>query len=213
MYSITIVDRATPAVLEFARRLNAKALQEAIGGGVGRLIIANFRALDSERANEMGGKRTHFYADAARGTDWTADAAGATVTIRKTGIAQRLFGGTILPLKGNWLTIPARREAYGKKAREFDNLVPIFGKALGAGAGALVARESSNISITKDRRRGMGGKLRVRKTGDEGGGVYFWLVKSVTQRPDPTVLPTDRDMLTAAIAAGDDYLRRSAART
>ena len=35
MYSLTIIDRATPAVLAFEKRLNAKALQDAVGGRPG----------------------------------------------------------------------------------------------------------------------------------------------------------------------------------
>jgi len=41
------------------------------------------------------------------------------VGVNQVGVRQRYFGGPILPVKAQMLTIPACPEAYGKTAGEF----------------------------------------------------------------------------------------------
>jgi hypothetical protein len=206
MYGLTISDRATPAVDQLSDLVQGPRIANRYTGAVARLIVANFRMLDTERANSMGGKRTHFYANAAKGTNWRNDDSTGTITIHAAGIAQRLFGGTIKPVKGKFLAIPARAEAYGKSPREFDDLEPHFGEH----GGALVQRQSQRLSFVKENRRyerGGRGFTRAKAGATEGGGVFFWLVKSVTQLPDFTVLPTPEDMHTAGKLAVADLIR------
>ncbi len=204
MYGLTIVDRASPAVEQLAALVRGSQIANRYIGAVAVLIRKNFKALDDERANTMGGKRTHFYAEASKGTTWEAEASGGTISVHATGIAQRLFGGTIKPVKGKWLAIPARAEAYGHSPRDFDDLEP----RIGANAGALVQRVSQSFSMVKDQRKGNKGGQRSKPGAEQGGGVLFWLVKSVTQDPDETVLPDPDDMHLAGRLAVDDLIRR-----
>ncbi len=204
MYGITIVDRGSPAVDRLSALVRGPQLANRYVGAVARLVTANFRALDGERANQMGGKRTHFYAEAAKGTTWKADAEGGTVTVHSTGIAQRLFGGTIVPVNRKFLAIPARAEAYGHSPRDFNDLEPHFGEH----GGALVQRIQGMKSVADTRKGRKGQRRDVADHTREQGLVFFWLVKSVTQQPDETVLPPMDDMHLAGRLAVEDLIRK-----
>jgi hypothetical protein len=110
------------------------------------LVQDHLGALDANRANQLGGKRTHFYAAAARGVSYATGSEGVDISIHQTGIAQRYFGGTIKPVNSKYLTIPADPESYGHRAGEFNNLMLLWGKN---GPYALAERESQDISIRK----------------------------------------------------------------
>src|ERR1051325_2278887 len=94
--------------------------------------------LDNERANQMGRRRSHFYGRHAAETrpDWSesesnvvignADFGGDT---GRNALAAHLFGATIYPRKAKALTIPARSESYGMRAREFEGLRLVWPEA------------------------------------------------------------------------------------
>lgn len=182
-----LIEQATP---ERAARIVAPA--------AANLFRTHLFRLNDERPNRLGGKRTNFFSQAAKSTSATANGATVAVNIAHVGIRQRVEGGTIRPTNGRkFLTIPARSEAYGTRAKEHNFLVPIFFKS---GAGALVESNRSD---------------RTSQT-QQGGGVWFWLVKSVTQRADPTVLPNRDAVIGASVKALDTWFagqsRRAAAR-
>lgn len=131
--------------------------------------------------NALGGRRTHFYAAAAGQTFWTASATEAEVTIAKDGIRQRFLGGEIKPVNARALTVPVHPEAHGRRAAEFGpelRLVLFGGTASNPNAiGMLVLGKGATAP------------------------VYYLLVGSVSQDPDPTVLPSDDDMLSEAVGA------------
>jgi len=111
----------------------------------------------------------------------------------------RYFGGTVRPVRAKLLTIPAVPEAYGKSARDFPNL----GFAILDGKPALVDKEPTFVKAGK-RIRGFG----VTPVGQLGGRVFFWLAHETKHEPDPTVLPTDDDMIGAASLACERWLDR-----
>jgi hypothetical protein len=133
-----------------------------------------------QTALSLGADPTGFYTEAAESVNNPIAVDSETVSVSisgPAGLAQRFFGGTIEAKPGSALTIPARAEAYGHRAGEFANLrLVVFGDT---GLAALIDRDGP---------------------GDEGD-VYYWLVRSVTQQPDPTVLPTEEEMIDPAIAA------------
>jgi hypothetical protein len=143
-------------------------------------------------AQSLGAPITHFYNEAASGVhDPQLEGDGVSVSIESAGIAQRYFGGDIEgdPL----LTIPARTEAYGHRARDFDNLKLIM---FPSGAGALVERDATVLRGGKRGTSRLAGSLGGKSKGESIGGlVFFWLVRHVHQEPDPSVLPTDEGML------------------
>jgi hypothetical protein len=159
------------------RKLNAQ-----IGRRVGELFKERFFQLDKERPNKLGGERTHFYADAAKAVSSEGNANEAIVTVAQQGIRQRIEGGTIRPIKGKYLTIPARAEAYGHTAREFKNLR--FVKT--SRGGMLVDVDVQRVSFGRARKDGT---RKVTPGAVQGGGAMFWLVPSVTQSGDRTILP------------------------
>jgi hypothetical protein len=153
-----------------ASLLGAK-LNVQIGRRVAELFKERFFNLDKERPNQLGGKRTHFYADAAKAVSSEGNAKEAIVTVAQQGIRQRIEGGTIRPIKGKYLAIPARTEAYGKGPREFKNL-------------RFVKTERGAMLVEAAPKDGGAVKGKVK-----GGLAMYWLVPSVTQKGDPTVLP------------------------
>lgn len=195
-----------PGLRTIGQVLRSSDVRAVMGKALKIEVQTHLQNLDRDRANPMGGRRTHFYAQAAQGTTFIDDSANdeITIAISQVGFAQRYFGGTIKAGVGvssktgkttQWLAIPARTETYGKRPGEFTNLHFI---AFKSGAAALV--ENENTLLGKKRGGGYRAKASL------GGGVFFWLVKSVTQKPDPTVLPDESKLTDAAYEAAGDYL-------
>jgi hypothetical protein len=196
-YEIDYRDEAT----EILQRLGAAVtVPLALHTDLGRRMANDLRAHFMQRniegpRNQFNAPSSNFWADILAAVhDAQATIEGASVTISHAAIAQKVYGGTIAG-DGKMLTIPARLEAYGKKATGFDNLTAIFFKS---GAGALIA---TDISITQadnsDGKRERGKKYAG--TLKESGMVFYWLVKSVDQEPDPNALPT-KEKLEAGLA-------------
>jgi hypothetical protein len=208
---IEINDKASPAVAAIRDELNRPDVKRVMGRAVAGVLRDYFYKLaaDSQHhktADTLGAGRTGFYERAAQGVQQPElESGGFKVAINHEGLAQRLFGGTIAPVSANFLTIPARTEAYGKRAGEFDNLRLIL---FPSGAGALVQREATVLRGGARGSRGTAGLAGRSKGEGLGGLVFFWLVKQVTQQPDPSVLPTEEEMLDPAIEAARDYLDR-----
>lgn len=193
---IDVTDTARPALARVRGVLQSSQLNPVVGRAVRNVYRSHLFRLDRERPNALGGERTNFYAQAARGTSFTVDPDGVTISIASIGIAQRFYGGVIRPKAAKWLTIPAAPEAHGKTARQFDlELVwnsdrkPV----------ALATKNTLSMSITRNAQ----GEVVKRQTGNARK-IMFWLRKSVTQNPDPTVLPPKDEVAAAAVTAIDD---------
>jgi K+-sensing histidine kinase KdpD len=224
-FTLSIQDEVTPALKALKPVLAAGEINRVMGQAVSNLVRAHLVERDRTHANALGGKRTHFYGRAAKATFYTATATQASVTVAAIGIRQRLQGGQILPRNAKLLTIPAIAEAYGKRAREFNNLrFAIVPNEKGKMQKALVEAESTSIKKTKETASGAGywetyylaGKksrrwvsAKWKVTGRTGGRVFFWLAKQANQKPDPTVLPTDQAMAAAAVAAASAAVDRA----
>jgi len=203
-FTIDITDRATPAVEGALSELQLAGVKPAIGRAVVRLVQQHFLRLNASRANPLGGPRSNFYAQAARSTRYDVLTDGVIVSVSQVGIRQRLEGGEIVPRNVKYLTIPAIAEAYGKRAREFPNLVIMWRRIAGERrAIALVEAPATKLEFGKKRKDGTRGV----KTDSVGGKIFFWLVKSVTQKPDPTLLPSDQEMIDAATSGANEYFR------
>lgn len=192
--STSVTDRARPVVLAIGQSVQPERLKPIVGRAVVNRIRTHLFDADRTKPNALGGQRTHFYADAARGTQFTVVTDGVVVSINQVGIRQRILGGTITPQKAKYLTIPARAEAHGKRASEFNDLVVVYGRS---GEPVALAR-AWQTSLRGS--RGPGQTPR-RRGAEQGGEIMFWLTKSVTQRPDPSVVPTTFDLAAAAISA------------
>ena len=144
-------------------------INQSAADGLQDYLKAFFYRLDQDRANPLGGERSHFYRHAAETLTQEIRDDGADVVVNQLGIRQRLLGGEIHAKNSKYLTIPAIAEAYGHRAKEFDLHFIMFK----TGSKALAAN-------TKEDHR-----------------VWYWLVESVTQEPDPEVMPSVEAMTDA----------------
>lgn len=205
MYGISyrLVDSVTPWLRQARIALRQDEIRPIAGRAGTNVVRAHLFDLDKTRANSLGGKRTHFYASAARATHFKEVTDGVEISVSHVGFAQRYFGGVIRPVNSKYLAIPARTEAYGKSPREFDDLEPAFGRRgiIGLAEKRRTAGEGG---------RGEGGRF-LRAGTTIGGGIMFWLVDEVDQDADPTVIPTEAELqkdVLIHIDAHIDRLRR-----
>lgn len=203
---ITVKDLATNDLQKLAADFEAPQIREAIGLAGVEAVKEFYTKLDHERPNAMGGKRTHFFAQAAESALWkdTGNESVLLEVFEPIGLRQRIHGGEILPTGGRkYLTIPAIAEAYGKRAGEFDNLVPVFRRRNGTvEAVALAEADQQSVKLGKTRKDGTVSRGKV-----TGGRYFFWLVKSVSQQGDPTTAPDENSIKTAVIGAVTNYFR------
>lgn len=186
--AVSIIDNATPWLKRLAVQLNGPGVKEVAGRAGQQTVRDHLYDLDRERHRSH--VSPHFYGRAARSTHSRVTADGAEIHISHEGIAQRYFGGRIVPVNARALTIPIAEEADGKRASEFDDLF-----------------------VWKDREKGTAYLARAR-----GKGKYteiqllYKLLASVEQDPDHSVLPKPEDLQAAARTAVDSYITRIAQR-
>ncbi len=181
--------------------ISAIELYKVAGNAVSVWLRDWFFGLDRTKPNQMGGKRTHFYADIARAVQRPqVNAEGVTIPINHVGLAQRWLGGTIKAGVGTstatggptrWLAIPARSESYGRTPAEFSQAGQPLRFVKTRSGGAMLIAEAG----------GAEGRLR-----SEQGLAMFWLVKEVNQKPDPSVMPAEEEIAKVVGLSIEDYL-------
>lgn len=131
------------------------------------------RGLDRHKSAEsLGAKPTGFRAKNAQALEADSDDEAAIIRVpRSTGLGRAFHDVVITPGSGRtYLTIPGCAETYGKHVRDFP--ADTFAFTIMAGRyPVLVWREA-------------GGNHR-------GWTLAYWLRRSVTQKQDRTLLPTD----------------------
>lgn len=205
MIAFKIQTQSAQAMIAGVAKLKAEDLVRVGGRAAANLTREHLFELDRTRPNKMGGKRTHFYADAARSVQTpTVSGSQATVVVNQVGLAQRWLGGTITAGHGTsswsggptrYLTIPARPEAYGRRAGEFKDLE--FVPATTDHPAMLVQALQTVLKRTKK---------GFKAVGEAGGMAMFWLVRSVKQEADPTVMPSDDKYNEAVGTAVNEFL-------
>lgn len=77
-------------------------------------------------AETLGATPTGHLGEAYEGIEGISDATAATLLVPAASRLRAAFGAYVLtPKKSEFLTLPAHREAYGRRAREFDDLFPM----------------------------------------------------------------------------------------
>jgi hypothetical protein len=175
--------------------------QEAVGGALRNAVVTHLEGLGPNK--RFPDATTGFYKQAAESTTAPEiDGEVVSVSITQEGMRQRLLGGHITqntPGK-TYLTIPNEGFAYGRLAPEFDGLKFSFVRnEEGYLAPALVATDLLVLSGAKRRKKGTRPILTV-------GDVLYWLVISVYQQPDPTVIPTDEEIEQACVEALNELI-------
>jgi hypothetical protein len=194
MYSLTIelTDYVTPRLAALRRAIAPDRLNAIAGRAAVNLIKQHLRDRDAETRNKLGGPRSHYFNDAADATNFQPAPGGVVVQISQPGIRMKFEGGVIKPVNSKALTIAACAEAYGKRAREFDNLVLVWPK--GANRGWLEEAPSQDINVTSRKRKSGERSYKVKPGAERGGKIMFWLVSKATITTDPTVIPDPRDI-------------------
>lgn len=205
MIQISIRENVTPELRRIAASIGPSRLGSVAGRAVVNTVRAHLFARNASHPNKLGGTRQNFWAAAARSTHMRSESWGAMVSINALGFRLQYQGGTVRPTTRKFLTIPAKAEAYGKRAGEFDDLE--FTIIPGKGP-ALVAARRSEIRIRKVK-----GGFKVVHTGSTlGNDVFYWLARSVRIPAHPDALPPEAKMAEAAQGAVGSFLMRQADR-
>lgn len=176
-------------------------LHLALAEGGKQTVREHFRRLALRRNSSGGaGGRKAFYAIARDSTHAQATGIEATIAITgPRGIRLRRLGGTLRakpPRK--YLAVPLVDRLRGVRAAEvYDelDLRPIINRRTGKGI----------LYSGHDRPRNSRGNPTSPRPGEKVTALYA-LVRRIRQKADPTVLPPDRDILTAALEAARAYI-------
>jgi hypothetical protein len=187
-----------------ARHVGNRAdLHRAMADAAKEVVREHFRLLALSRNSSGGaGGRRAFYSIARDSTVAEADADKAMVRVTgPRGIRQRLKGGLLRPGPGKrFLAIPVDPSVKGVRAAEVHErllLRPIINRAGTRGilySGAQRPRNSKGNPTSPKK----GEKVRA----------LYALVNEVRQKADPSVLPTESEIRSSAVAAGNAFLTR-----
>lgn len=190
--SIGVKFSLTESVGGFLSRLrelaDSETLNKALGLAVSREVKEHLNFLDANSAHKsarsLGARPSGHYAKAASAVEFESDAEGATIVIPANFGLSRAFGQLeITPKNGKkWLTIPAHRSAYGRSAKEFDDLNFVL---LKKDLAALFGRDQG--------------------TGDQF--PMFWLKPRVTIPQDRDILPTDEVLTAVAEEEAENWVQ------
>lgn len=153
-------------------------LRDAAVRGVRNLVVAHLLARQGTARHRPGMPQSGYWGDAANATTVEMHGGGGVVTVSKEGVALHFYGGVVRPGPGKKaLAFPVHPAAAGMRAAEYDPRREKLEFVPGAGGRAPTLRDA------------------------ESGEVYYVLIASKTFRPDPSVLPAESEMTSAAVAA------------
>lgn len=173
-----------------------KSLMNRLGKAGERALKEHFLIRDSQTPNKKGWPQAHFWNRIKDRTNLayvTEESAG--VAISDPAINQKIYGGKIKAKRGGNLALPAQAAAYAAGSpREGATPALKFMFAYDTETQhwrpALFAVETGSKQV-KDRRKGHEGEMRTAPDPKQPSGIWYWLVKSVTQVADPLALPDD----------------------
>jgi hypothetical protein len=147
-------------------------------------------AKEHRTANRLGAVPTGHLSDAYEGIDGRAGAEKAELLIQGASRLRAAFGTYVLtPKNAKFLTIPMHRDAYGKRARELDDLFVISrpGKALMLARRTEAGPSPTQRFLTRQRPT----VRRRERNPDQGIEVMYVLVKTATIPVDEGLIPFD----------------------
>jgi hypothetical protein len=186
---VTISEGSGSGLLAAMRSLNAgglASLHRAAGTEVQRITaehIARLRRAPDSFASRLGLPTSGHYAQASEkvsaSSALTSGAAGATLTISHRGFARAFRSLHIVPRSAKALAIPVHKLAAGHRAAELWDRMNLF-----------IPKGSRVIAAT------MGGVVTP----------MYVLCRSVTQKQDRSLLPSDEAFHAAAVAGARGWL-------
>lgn len=200
--TVQIEDTARETLAALMSRLeNAEAIHEAMGEGVQFAVREHIRTTKKS-------PNTNWWGDAADGVVHSASASEAVVSVTKRGAALRYYGGTVKRREGGpHLAIPSDavpvRDNTRLAPREMGPLhyLPPRRGAKSGVAGYFVEGELTGKTIQSGKRAG-----EPATKAKPGGSLLYTLMAEVTHRPDPSVLPSQAELLAAAAEAAADVV-------
>ncbi len=210
-----VLDEVTPLLARVKSAAQARGLALVGAREVASRVKQHLLYLNDTR-HRAGG--SNFYAKAARSVSSAVVPQGAAVTISQTGFRQRLFGGRIVAGQNGsgrrFLTIPDpdAPEAFTTRAPEMNDLH--VQKRVNPRTQhlqfCLVRNLSTPVSFKRRKDKNGVTSTKIVAGSQQGGQVIFWLVRSVTQQADPSVLPPNDSMIANAKTAIVTELQRLA---
>ena len=188
---ITISDTAAPGLRELQKTLNgtnSRNLHNAMGVEVQRLTYDHVRGLAGSRhetANRLGAAPSGHLAQAAdkiiQSSALNCTTNGATLTINHPGMVRALRDVMIRPREAKSLAIPVDAIAYNRRPRQLWDSLHLF-----------IPKGKNVIAMSA-------GKNQIR--------ILYVLVRSVTQRQDRTLLPSNEEFNEAAAEGAKQFLK------
>jgi hypothetical protein len=167
-------------------------LNRAMAISVRELTRRHLTKLSGERhatANKLGASPSGHLGQAVRAVEAaeiTAEDGGASFVINHPGLGRAFHDVTIAPKNAKALTIPVAAIAYNRRAGQFNNLYVWKSKTTG---NAFLAM------------RDPGADKHARPI------LVYLLVRSVTQKQDRTLLPSQEEWESAAAQGALDFIR------
>jgi len=201
LLTLDIHDEATAPLRRIMDMLQDRAgLHRALAGRVGDLVsnYIIFKAAPERHATarRLGADVTHYLTIAGRSVTNEGNATEGIVAItQNTDIFARVAGPVnVRPRSKQWLTIPADKTSYGRRAGEFDDLVFLPTKKSGL---ALLVRRPKYVGRPNQKRRTPAEAAAYREELKRQTRVIYWLKKEVTLPEDRGLLPSDEQFFAA----------------
>lgn len=195
MIAVRVNDRDASARLERIgmRVKNPRAMLAEVGRRAGNELKKHFRGRDRE-PNKLGGARTHFWLQVSRSVSaprptGSFGVSGVRIDVTHPGIAQKVFGGRIVPKRAQALTIPVHPAAHGRRASVLQN-------------------EGIRLFLIKTGPSRLGVLAAKNPEGGKGFTVYYVLSRGVDQEADPQALPPQGALQAAAVDQAERHLAR-----
>jgi hypothetical protein len=218
MIEFEIRDNASPVLEELLQAMAPERILQVAGKAVEVELRQHFLDRNSE-GNKQGWPPNNFWNRIRNATALgEVTPIDATVVVADPAMNQKIYGGTITPKRCKYLALPASAQAYAAGSpREGGgpNLTFAFGfdSQRQVWRPALVAKYNYQRRAAKGKKAGQLVNAKATKATEGAGTVWYWLVASVTQDPDPDALP-DRAVIDQKIGdALDAMLERLRSRS
>lgn len=194
MISVGVQEKLSPALRYVASRLEGPGRVEgskAMGEEVRFTVVDHLRMLAGSRhttAERLGAAPSGFIAkaaDQAASAPIRADEDGVSISLRHPVVARAFRDIRITPKSASALTIPIHAIAYNRRASQFPGLFRLGGRGAAVGKNILAIRQGDSVL------------------------PLFLLVRSVTQRQDRSLMPSDDEINTAAARGLTNYIRQA----
>lgn len=177
-----------------SRTRNPVGMLKVAGRELSNLLKRHFRQKDRSDVNRLApGRRQHLWLQIGQSVQNPEQTGlnSISVAINHPLIASKVFGGVITAKRVRALSIPQSPDAYGRTPATFEHET---------GRRLVLLRQNNNLLLAS-RLSPTASRLQVE----------YLLTPSVTQPPDPTALPSKREMETAVLNRSEKFLSNEAA--